>query len=103
MTSICKHIGLGDFNNWSEDQKNNFLSNEFNSKRPLISNVMKFDKEDRETWATFKMISKLPKECMGAYVISMASRVSDILTVLVLQKNRELSLVYEQFHYLKLY
>ncbi|MDB4279927.1 phosphoenolpyruvate carboxylase [bacterium] len=86
MTSICKHIGLGDFNNWSEDKKNNFLSNEFNSKRPLISNAMKFDKEDRETWATFKMISKLPKECMGAYVISMASRVSDILTVLVLQK-----------------
>ena len=29
MTSICKHIGLGDFNNWSEDKKNNFLSNEF--------------------------------------------------------------------------
>ncbi len=86
MTSICKHIGLGDFNNWSEDKKNNFLSNEFNSKRPLISKAMKFDKEDSETWATFKMISKLPKECMGAYVISMASSVSDILTVLVLQK-----------------
>ena len=47
---------------------------------------MKFDKEDSETWATFKMISKLPKECMGAYVISMESKVSDILTVLVLQK-----------------
>jgi len=47
---------------------------------------MKFDKEDSETWATFKMISKLPKECMGAYIISMASSVSDILTVLVLQK-----------------
>ena len=47
---------------------------------------MKFDKDDSETWATFKMISKLPKECMGAYVISMASKVSDILTVLVLQK-----------------
>ena len=86
ITSICKHIGLGDFNNWPEDKKNNFLSNEFNSKRPLISKAMKFDKEDSETWATFKMISKLPKECMGAYVISMASRVSDILTVLVLQK-----------------
>ncbi len=86
MTSICKHLSLGDFNKWSEDKKNNFLSNEFNSKRPLISKAMKFDKEDSETWATFKMISRLPNECMGAYVISMAARVSDILTVLVLQK-----------------
>mgnify|MGYP006120184955 FL=1 len=86
MTNICKHLGLGDFNNWSEGEKNNFLSSEFNSKRPLISKAMKFDKDDSETWATFKMISKLPKECMGAYVISMASKVSDILTVLVLQK-----------------
>jgi len=86
MACICKHLGLGDFNKWSEVDKNNFLSKEFNSKRPLISKAMKFDKDDNETWATFKMISKLPKECMGAYIISMASKVSDILTVLVLQK-----------------
>ena len=32
------------------------------------------------------MLSKLPRECMGAYVISMASNVSDILAVMVLQK-----------------
>jgi phosphoenolpyruvate carboxylase len=86
MNSICKHLGLGDFNKWSEEEKNNFLSKEFNSKRPLISKIMKFDKEDVETWKTFKMISKLPKECMGAYIISMTSKVSDILTVLILQK-----------------
>ena len=27
MTNICKHLGLGDFNNWSEGEKNIFLSN----------------------------------------------------------------------------
>ena len=32
------------------------------------------------------MLSKVPRECLGAYVISMASNVSDILTVMVLQK-----------------
>ena len=47
---------------------------------------MKFDKEDKETWLTFKMLSELPRECLGAYVISMTSNVSDILTVMVLQK-----------------
>ena len=86
MASICQHLGLGDFNSWTEDKKNYFLSKEFKSMRPLISKAMKFDQEDTETWATFKMISKLPNECMGAYIISMASKVSDILTVLVLQK-----------------
>jgi phosphoenolpyruvate carboxylase len=86
MRSICRHLGLNDFEKWSEDEKVSFLSKEFNSKRPLILKNMSFDKEDSETWSTFKMISKIPKECLGGYVISMASRASDILTVMVLQK-----------------
>ena len=32
------------------------------------------------------MIAKLPRECLGAYIISMSSKASDILAVLVLQK-----------------
>jgi len=86
MKSICKHLGLGDFEKWSEDEKISFLSREFKSKRPLISKDISFDKEDKETWSTFKMISKLPRECLGAYIISMSSKASDILTVVVLQK-----------------
>jgi len=86
MKSICKHLGLGDFEKWSEDEKISFLSKEFKSKRPLISKDISFDKDDKETWSTFKMISKLPRECLGAYIISMSSKASDILTVVVLQK-----------------
>jgi len=86
MKSICKHLGLGDFEQWSENEKISFLSKEFKSKRPLISKDMSFDKEDKETWSTFKMISKLPRQCLGAYIISMSSKASDILTVVVLQK-----------------
>ena len=52
---------------------------------------MKFDKEDKETWLTFKMLSKLPRECLGAYVVSMASNVSDILAVMLLQKEAGLN------------
>jgi len=86
MKTICKNLGLGDFEKWPEDKKISFLSKEFKSKRPLISKDISFDKEDKETWATFKMISKLPRECLGAYIISMSSKASDILTVVVLQK-----------------
>ena len=32
------------------------------------------------------MLSALPSECLGAYVISMTSNVSDILAVMLLQK-----------------
>ena len=92
MKSICKHLGLGDFEKWSEDEKISFLSKEFKSKRPLISKNISFDKKDSETWSTFEMISKLPRECMGAYIISMSSRVSDILTVMVLQKESGMKL-----------
>ena len=86
MKSICKHLGLGDFEKWPEEKKISFLSKEFKSKRPLVSKNISLDKEDKETWSTFKMISKLPRECLGAYIISMSSKASDILTVLVLQK-----------------
>jgi len=86
MRSICKHLDLGDFEKWSEDEKISFLSKEFKSKRPLMPKDISFDKEDKETWSTFKMISKLPRECLGAYIISMSSKASDILTVVVLQK-----------------
>ena len=52
----------------------------FNSQNILLN------KEEKEVWATFLMIADLPKECLGAYIISMASNVSDILAVMVLQK-----------------
>ena len=86
MNSICNNLDLGKFELWNEKEKISFLSKEFKSKRPLISHKISFDREDRETWSTFKMISQLPRECMGAYIISMASKASDILTVMVLQK-----------------
>ena len=86
LKNLCIHLGLGNYQNWSEDKKIEFLSKESQSKRPLIPNDIKLDKDDEEVWSTFKMIAKLPRECLGAYVVSMASNVSDILAVMVLQK-----------------
>ena len=86
LKKVCIHLGLGNYQNWSEEQKISFLSKEYQSKRPLIPQDIILDKEDKEVWSTFKMIAKLPQECLGAYVVSMASNVSDILAVMVLQK-----------------
>ena len=86
LMNICLHLGLDNYQNWPEDKKISFLSKEYQSKRPLIPQDIILNKEDREVWSTFKMIAKLPQECLGAYVVSMASKVSDILAVMVLQK-----------------
>ncbi len=69
-----------------ESQKIKFLIKSLKAKRLLIKKNIYSNKEDKETWETFKLISEIPKECLGAYVISMTSSASDILTVMLLQK-----------------
>jgi len=86
IKNICKQLGLGDYQKWAEEKKISFLSKTYRSKRPLITRNISLDKEDNEVWSTFKMIAKLPRECLGAYIISMASNASDILSVMILQK-----------------
>jgi len=86
LKNICVRLGLGNYQKWSEEEKISFLSKTYRSKQSLITGNISLDKEDNEVWSTFKMIAKLPRECLGAYIISMASNASDILSVIVLQK-----------------
>ncbi len=75
---------------WSEKKKINFLANQIKKKRNLFSNFKFKNKENNEVWSTFKTISKQPDECLGAYVISMTSSISDIITVSFLQKEAKI-------------
>ena len=72
--------------NWNEDKKIKFLSSKIKSKKKFINNFSFKNKENKEVWSTFKILSSEPKECLGAYVISMTSSASDILSVNYLQK-----------------
>ena len=74
------------YDNWNEDEKIKFLSSKIKSKTNLIKNFVFKNKENKEVWASFKVLSSEPKECLGAYVISMTSSASDILSVNYLQK-----------------
>ena len=71
---------------WNEEKKLSFLSSKINSKKNLINNFAFKNKENKEVWKTFKTLAEQPKECLGAYVISMTSSASDILSVALLQK-----------------
>ena len=86
LNTICKKLALKEYIKLSEQEKIKFLTKEYKSKRPLIPNKIKFNNTDKETWETFKMIANTSNEFLGAYVISMTSKVSDILGVLLLQK-----------------
>ena len=75
---------------WSEKKKIKFLANQIKKKRNLLTNFEFKNKENKEVWSTFKTISKQPDECLGAYVISMTSSISDIVTVSFLQKEAQI-------------
>ncbi len=74
------------FRDLEESQKIKFLIKSLKIKKLQIKKNFFSNKEDKETWQTFKLISETPKECLGAYIISMTSSASDILTVMLLQK-----------------
>ena len=78
------------YSNFSEKEKLNFLRLSINSKSKKIGNFQFRNKENKEVWSTFKTLSKEPPECLGAYVISMTTSASDILSVSFLQKEAEI-------------
>ena len=85
IAEIIKRKFKQDYYSWSEQKKIEFLSKKIREKNFINSFKFK-DKENLEVWSTFKALSSQPKECLGAYIISMTSSASDILSVILLQK-----------------
>ncbi len=75
-----------DYFKFSEHEKIKFLKKLIISKRKRINKFQFKNKENKEVWSTFKILANEPSECLGAYVISMTTSASDILSVSFLQK-----------------
>ena len=90
ISEIIKKKYKSNYSLWSEEKKINFLSSNLKTKKNIINNYLFRNKENKEVWSTFKALSDEPKECLGAYVISMTSSASDILSVLFLQKEAKI-------------
>ncbi len=73
------------FSSLSEVEKIKLLNKTIKQKKLFVDKLKINNKENKEVWNTFKEISKTPDECLGAYVISMTSTASDILSVYFLQ------------------
>ncbi len=79
-----------DYLKFSENEKIKFLKSKLNSSKNIINKFQFKNKENKEVWDTFNVLSQEPAECLGAYVISMTSSASDILSVSFLQKEAKI-------------
>ncbi len=73
------------YSSLTEEKKIKLLNKSIKEKKSFVDKIKLKDKENKEVWNTFKQIAKTPIECLGAYVISMTSTASDILSVYFLQ------------------
>ncbi len=74
----------------SEKEKIQFLKSKIIFKKNQINKFKFKNKENKEVWSTFKILANEPAECLGAYVISMTTSASDILSVSFLQKEAQI-------------
>ncbi len=63
-----------------------FLVKELTGKRPLLPPTLPASAEVEDVIGTYRMLAELPPRSMSAYVISMAHTASDVLAVVLLQK-----------------
>lgn len=81
LSELTKYLGMGDYEAWSEEEKQAFLIRELSSKRPLIPNNWEPTPETKEVIETCKVIAETPEGVIPAYIISMTRTPSDILAV----------------------
>ncbi|WP_299016894.1 phosphoenolpyruvate carboxylase [uncultured Photobacterium sp.] len=86
ISELTRHLGIGDYDQWSEQDKVAFLVRELASKRPLLPRDWEPSPEVKEVIETCQAIAEQPREALGAYVISMARTASDVLAVHLLLK-----------------
>jgi phosphoenolpyruvate carboxylase len=86
LSELTRYLGIGDYNAWNEADKQAFLLQELNSKRPLIPASWKPSVEVQEVLDTCKVVAETDEQALGIYIISMARQASDVLSVQLLLK-----------------
>ncbi|HHR6571572.1 TPA: phosphoenolpyruvate carboxylase [Providencia alcalifaciens] len=86
LSELTEYLGLGNYGDWSEQEKQDFLLTELQSRRPLIPQNWQPTPETQEVFETCRVIAKAKNDSIAAYVISMAKVPSDVLAVKLLLK-----------------
>lgn len=86
IDELTQYLELGSYNQWNEEEKQAFLIEQLESKRPLFPTTWPHSEDSAEVIATCRVIAQQPQEVLSHYVISMAKQPSDVLSVALLLK-----------------
>ncbi|MTI12877.1 phosphoenolpyruvate carboxylase [Sansalvadorimonas verongulae] len=84
LSELTQYLDLPDFDRATEDERQAFLLKELSSPRPLLSPRWHPSPESQEVLDTCRVIASQEPERLGPYIISMASKPSDVLAVILL-------------------
>lgn len=86
LDELTQYYEMGSYRQWSEEQRQEFLLEQLDSKRPLFPHSWPLTDDSLEVINTCKVVAKTPKECLSHYIISMARQPSDVLAVALILK-----------------
>lgn len=90
LDAITRWLGIGSYKEWDETARLSWLTSELANKRPLFRtrdvDSLGFDKNVVKTLRTVDTAASLHPSTLGAYVISQAQTASDVLAVMLLQR-----------------
>ncbi|EAT12134.1 phosphoenolpyruvate carboxylase [Bermanella marisrubri] len=86
FSELTEYLEIGDYAQWTEDQKQAFLIAELENKRPLLPPHWQPSAEVQEVLDTARVIAQEDDACFSNYVISMATSPSDVLAVALILK-----------------
>jgi phosphoenolpyruvate carboxylase len=86
LSAVTAALGLGAYRDWDENARLAFLNREIASGRWRLPEQLAADADVTDTLETFRTIARIPRSSLGAYVITMASRASDVIAVELLQR-----------------
>jgi phosphoenolpyruvate carboxylase len=86
LAEITDYLGIGDYDQWDEQKRLDFLQQELVNRRPLLPPHFQPSAETAEVLETCRVVAQAPGESLGSYVISMAKGASDVLAVQLLLK-----------------
>lgn len=84
VAEMVDYLGLGDYLSWSEAERQAFLVKELQGRRPLVPRNWEPSEPVQEVLATCEVVAQQTPQALGSYVISMASKPSDVLSVILL-------------------
>lgn len=92
LDAITRAAGLGSYGDWDEPTRQEFLRAELTGQQRVIADAfaagegLAVSPEVDDVLETLRTVVLLPRDALGAYVISMAGQPSDVLAVRALQE-----------------